>query len=142
MILFFILQWLFHRFYAFYTLIYKLSCVLFLFYPYVCSFHLSNYLLTWNTFLAADFFSFTLCIYHVYLRQYHRLIHIMRSARGIAFWRSSIRQYQIKFLREASSIQIVQFHNSGISKYRVEFFNVSSVLFSCGNATLTGRALL
>lgn len=44
--------------------------------PYACPSHLSNYLLTWNTLLAADFFHFiSLCIYRVCLRQYHRPVY-------------------------------------------------------------------
>lgn len=45
---------------TFYTLIYKLCDLAFfsLLNPYACPSHLSNYLLTWNTLLAADFFFF------------------------------------------------------------------------------------
>lgn len=87
MILFFFPQWLFHRLLRFYTLIYKLRDLAAFFFSFksVCLSvipRLSNYLLTWNTLLAVDFFFLLFpSASIVCLRQYHRPVYVTSCAR-------------------------------------------------------------
>lgn len=122
------------------------SCVFFsLLNPYACPSHLSNYLLTWNTLLAVDFFSFiSLCIYHVCLRQYHQLVCIV--VRPVFLSAKIPSPMSKKFLRETNSIQIAGFHNSDtFVRFEGNFLvflksRVSSFLRD--NAAFSGRILI